>query len=288
MKLPPIQQRTVVVTGCSSGIGEATAHILRDRGWKVIPTARKAEDLERLRADGFTPVQLDVVDEASCQRAAQEAFAVANGPIGALVNNAGFGQAGAVEDLTRDVLQYQFDVNLIGMQSFTNRFLPAFRKQGYGRVVNISSVVGRISLPFYGSYSATKFAMEALSDAMRVELYGTGVGVILVEPGPIISKFRKNAAERAQSSLDLQKAQHASYYDKEIKRRIRQQKKPDFFTKPPESVAVKVVHALESGSPKRRYCVTVPAYLGAFLARFAPDALIDWALSRRMPAAKKV
>lgn len=271
----------MLVTGCSSGIGAATARMLKSRGWKVIPTARKPEDLDKLRDEGFTPVQLDVTDENSVTRCAQETLALTGGRLGAVVNNAGFGQAGAVEDLSRALLTHQLTVNLIGMQDLTNRLVPTFRKQGWGRIVNISSVLGRISMPFYGSYSASKFAMEALGDAMRVELAGSGVGLILIEPGPIISEFRHNAAARAQESLDLQNAQYGSYYEKEIQRRIRQQKKPDAFTRPPEAVAEKVVKALESNSPKRRYCVTIPAYLGAFMARFAPPALLDWAMVRK-------
>lgn len=256
--------------------------MLRARGWRVIPTARKPEDLDKLRTDGFEPVELDVTREESVARCAESVLKLTGGSLGALVNNAGFGQAGAVEDLSRDVLRYQFEVNLLGMQDLTNRFVPVFRRQGFGRIVNISSVLGRVSLPFYGSYSATKFAMEALSDAMRVELRGSGVGVILIEPGPIISEFRHNAAARAQATLDVKNAQYGATYEKEIQRRIRQQKKPDAFTKPPEAVAEKILHALESPSPRRRYCVTIPAYLGSFLARFAPASLMDWALGRRI------
>jgi NAD(P)-dependent dehydrogenase (short-subunit alcohol dehydrogenase family) len=272
----------VLVTGCSSGIGAATARMLRARGWNVLPTARAPADLDALRANGFSPVPLDVADPESVRRCAQKTLELSGGRLGAVVNNAGFGQAGAVEDLSRDVLRRQFEVNLIGMQDLTNRLIPTFRQQGWGRIVNISSVLGRVSLPFYGSYSATKFAMEALADAMRVELHGTGIGVILIEPGPIISEFRHNAAARAQESLDLDRARHGAYYRHEIQRRIRQQKKPDAFTRPPEAVAEKIVHALESPNPKRRYCVTIPAYLGAFMSRFAPDGLLDWAMVRKL------
>ncbi len=282
MKLPQIQDRIVLVTGCSTGIGAATAHMLRDRGWTVVPTARKPADLDKLRADGFKPVALDVSDAASVKQCAAETLALTGGKLGAIVNNAGFGQAGAVEDLPRDILRYQIEVNLVGAVDLANQFIPLFRKQGWGRIVNISSVLGRVTIPYYGSYCASKHAMESISDALRIELHGSGVGVILIEPGPIISEFRHNAAARAQSSLDLQHATHASYYEKEIKRRINQTKKPDAFNKPPEHVAVKVVHALESGNPKRRYCVTIPAYLGAFARRFLPDSIMDWSLTRKM------
>lgn len=285
MKRPSVLEKKVLVTGCSSGIGLATARVLRDRGWQVLPTARKEEDLAMLRAEGFTPVRLDVADGNSVTEAAAETMKIFGGVIGAVVNNAGFGQAGAAEDLTRETLSQQINVNFIGAHDVTSRFIPAMRKQGWGRIVNVSSVLGKIVIPFYGSYCASKFAMEALSDAMRVELWNTGIGVILVEPGPIVSKFRKNAAARAQTSLDLNSATHAQYYEKEIQRRIRQEKKPDMFTRPPEDVAVKIVHALESSSPKRRYRVTIPAYMGTWAARFLPDWVIDWANVRKLPEA---
>ncbi len=156
---------------------------------QVVPTARKAEDLQRLRENGFEPVELDVADSDSVQRAADEVLRRVDGRLGALVNNAGFGQPGAMEDISRDVLRYQFEVNVFGMQELTNRCIPVFRQQGRGRIVNISSVVGRVSLPFLGSYSATKFAMEAISDALRMELRDAGIAVSLVEPGPIATSF---------------------------------------------------------------------------------------------------
>jgi NAD(P)-dependent dehydrogenase (short-subunit alcohol dehydrogenase family) len=282
MKASPVLEKNALVTGCSSGIGLATAHVLRDRGWRVIPTARKDEDLARLKADGFEPVRIDVADEASVKEAADRALELFGGRIGAVVNNAGFGQAGAIEDVTRDVLRYQFEVNVFGLQDLTNRLVPTFRKQGWGRIVNISSVLGRVVIPFYGSYCATKYAVEALSDNLRLELHGSGVAVSIVEPGPIISQFRKNAAERASSTLDTQAGTFGSMYEKEIARRIRQQKKPDFFTKPPEAVAEKIVHALESARPRTRYCVTIPAYLGAFAARFVPTSIMDAVRTRKL------
>ncbi|MFH0909017.1 MAG: SDR family NAD(P)-dependent oxidoreductase [bacterium] len=282
MKAQPVQVKNVLVTGCSSGIGLATARVLRARGWNVAPTARKKEDLDMLRADGFAPLELDVADTESVQRAAVAALDQFGGQIGGLVNNAGFGQAGAIEDLSRELLRYQFEVNLFGVHDLTCRFIPTFRRQGWGRIVNISSVLGRVVIPFSGSYCATKFALEALSDALRVELTGSGIAVCLVEPGPIISQFRKNAANRAQESLDPQHTTYGSYYEKEIARRIRQQKKPDAFTRPPEDVAAKIVHALESPRPKIRYCVTIPAYLGAFASRFVPAGVLDAVNARKV------
>jgi len=281
MKFPLIENRTVVVTGCSTGIGLATAELLKARGWRVAATARKPADVESLAGQGFEAVQLDISNEASVAAAAAHVLEVFDGKVGAVVNNAGFGQMGAVEDLSRDVLRYQFEVNVIGLQDLTNRLIPSMRREGRGRIVNISSVLGRVSLPFMGAYSATKFALEALSDAMRVELRGTGIGVCLVEPGPIASAFRENAAGRAKSTLEPENTQHRDYYQKEMKRREMQNQNPDPFTLGPEAVAKKILHAVTSPHPKSRYKVTLPAYGGAMLARLAPDWLLDRIMAKQ-------
>jgi NAD(P)-dependent dehydrogenase (short-subunit alcohol dehydrogenase family) len=283
MKLPDVTSRTVIITGCSTGIGASAALHLRERGWDVIPTARKAEDLDRLRQEGFDPVSMDMADADSVAAGAETVLQRTNGTLGALVNNAGFGQSGALEDLKRDHLRYQFEVNVFGLQDLTNRFIPVFRRQRYGRIVHISSVVGRVSLPFLGAYSASKFAVEALADAQRVELARSGVGVILVEPGPIITDFRRTASKRASETLDYGSAAYGAFYDREIQRRADSQKKPDWINKSPEDVAKVIAHALESPRPKRRYKITFPAYFGAWMSRFAPDTLLDAIMSRKLP-----
>ncbi|HMP72857.1 MAG TPA: SDR family NAD(P)-dependent oxidoreductase [Kiritimatiellia bacterium] len=282
MTYPALNQRHVIITGCSTGIGASAAHHLRERGWTVFPTARKDQDLQTLRAQGFTPVSLDTADPDSVARAAAQLLDLTRGNPGALVNNAGFGQAGAVEDISRAAIDYQFQVNVIGMQDLTNRLLPAMRAHRAGRIVNISSVVGRISLPYLGVYSASKFAMEALSDALRVELTRTGIAVSLIEPGPITTAFRANSAAKAEAELNLHHGAHASFYREEISRRKAPQLEPRAFTLAPEAVVKKIIHALESPRPKRRYKVTLPAYFGAFASRFLPHALLDALLSRQI------
>jgi len=275
MKFPRLERRTVIVTGCSTGIGAATAIRLRDRGWTVMPTARKDADLERLAAEGFHPLRLDVADSASVQRAAAEAIAHFDGGPGAVVNNAGYGQSGAVEDMSRDAMRRQFEVNVFGMQEFTNAFIPAFREQGYGRIVNISSVLGLVSLPMIGVYSALKFAMEALSDALRIEVQDTGVAVSLVEPGPIETEFGANSAAQAERALPMEEGRFAELYRREIRERKTGERRLRPFTLPPDAVAAKIQHALESARPRRRYCVTLQAYGGAFLRRAAPGVILD-------------
>lgn len=276
MKFPLVDPRNVVVTGCSTGIGAATAVRLRDRGWNVMPTARKDADLERLAAEGFHALHLDVADSASVERAAAEAMAHFEGRPGAVVNNAGYAQSGAVEDMSRPAMRRQFEVNVFGMQEFTNAFIPAFRAQGYGRIVNISSVLGLVSLPMMGLYSASKFAMEALSDALRIEVREAGVAVSLVEPGPIDTAFGANSVEQAERALPLEGGRFADLYRREIRERKAGERGLRPFTLPPDAVAAKIQHALESARPRRRYCVTLQAYGGAVVRRAAPGAILDY------------
>lgn len=283
MSIPKVQSRSVLVTGCSSGIGAATADLLRDAGWQVVPTARKPDDLEALRARGFTPIALDVAEAASVEHAARALLERTNGTLGALVNNAGFCQAGAAEDVSRDALRAQFEANLFGLHQLTRALLPVFRRQGFGRIVNVSSVLGRISSPMLGSYCASKFALEALSDALRIELWNSGIWVALIEPGAILSRFRQNAAEALDRTVDRSQSGFGDVYAHEIERRRRQVKKPDWVTRPPEEVARKILHALESARPRRRYRVTLPAYLAELAVRFIPQAWTDPLLARRVP-----
>ena len=273
----------MIVTGCSSGIGEAAAHLLRERGWTVIPTARKEADLKGLEDAGFKPVRIDITDSDSVKAAVAEALEIGGGRLGGVVNNAGFGQPGAVEDLSRDALRQQFEVNLFGLQELTNLLIPGFRKQGYGRIVNVSSVLGRVSAPMIGAYCASKFALEALSDSLRIEMRPAGIGVSIIEPGPIISAFRRRLGVQISDALDSDKSRYGELYDREAERRKKQVKTANMFTRPPEDVAVKIAHALESVRPKRRYCVTIPAYFGAFAARFLPPALIDRSMASKVP-----
>jgi NAD(P)-dependent dehydrogenase (short-subunit alcohol dehydrogenase family) len=282
MRVPPVGRKTVLITGCSTGIGRATAFLLREHGWEVLPTARVDEDLRSLEEDGFRPIFLDLADSRSVDRAADETLARMNGAVGGVVNNAGFGQAGAVEDLSRDDLRRQFEVNVFGMQQLTNRFIPVFRGQRWGRIVNISSVYGRVTAPMVGAYCASKYAMESLSDAQRSELRGSGVAVSLVEPGPIVTDFRRNVREQVKRSLDLERSAFGDWYSRRYDASTTPARSGGLFSRPPEAVARKIRHALESRRPGIRYCVTIPAYFGAFMRRFAPTSLVDRILSANL------
>ena len=283
MKIAEVRKRTVLITGCSSGIGEATARYLRDRGWDVIPTARKSSDLDALRAEGFDPIKLDLGDTDSVQQTVKECLDRVPDGLGGLVNNAGMALPGAVEDVGRDALRRQFEVNVFGLQELTNGLIPAMRKQGWGRIVNVSSIYGRIAAPMVGSYCASKFALEALSDSLRIELSGTGIGLSLIEPGPIVSAFRRNAAAALEADVINDDVRYAESYKKEAARRKKQFKKVDFINRPPEDVAKKIAHALESSHPRRRYVITLPAHAGVFMARFVPAALIDRVMAGQLP-----
>jgi len=277
MKAPPVTIKTVLITGCSSGIGLAIAKRLRDQGWHVSPTARKSADLDMLRAEGFDPIQLDVADSDSIRIAAETVLKRYDGQLGALVNNAGFGIAAAMEDCSRDMLRSVFEVNLFGLQELTNCFIPTFRKQGYGRIVNISSVLGELSIPFSGAYSASKFAVEAASDALRRELNGSGVAVSIVQPGPIDTRFSQNLAHRTDEFERNPNSPFYAFYQDAIETRKNGTagRTADRFMKPPEAVAATVLRCLDSSTPPRRTCVTVVAYFGRFIRRFWPTSLID-------------
>jgi short-subunit dehydrogenase len=282
MKGPKVDDRSVLITGCSSGIGLAAANMLRDRGWRVFPTARRVEDLDRLDAAGFQAVQLDVTSSVSIEAAVEEVLHENRGKLGAVVNNAGMGVPGAIQDLARDAMRSQFEINVFGLQELTNRLIPAFRAQGFGRIVNVSSVVGRIALPFMGIYSASKFALEAISDAQRVELSPDPISVSLVEPGPISTRFSTNCAGQGEEKLDVDASKFGGAYKKYFEKRRSGGMSEDRFRLPPEAVGKKIVHALESAHPKIRYKVTVPAYLGDWAARFVPAGLIDRAMIRHV------
>jgi NAD(P)-dependent dehydrogenase (short-subunit alcohol dehydrogenase family) len=281
MKRYPLVNRTVVVTGASTGIGRATARLLKSRGWRVFPTARNRTDLELLRGEGFEPVALDLADPDSVESAAKEILELSQGVLGAVVNNAGYGQPGALEDLSRAALRKQFETNVFGTLDFTNRFIPVFRAQQRGRIVLVSSVVGRVVIPLMGAYCASKFALEAIGDELRMELGPAGISVSLVEPGPIATNFRRRAVSESERGVEKQKSFFAQRYVKELGEPVRTYSRPtDIFRKPPEAVAEKIAHALEASCPRVRYPVTGAAWFGEFAARFLPARFKDWMLGR--------
>ncbi|HKJ10451.1 MAG TPA: SDR family oxidoreductase [Gammaproteobacteria bacterium] len=265
---------TVLITGCSSGIGYAAAHRLKARGYRVFATARKSADVARLNHDGLESLQLDLADSASIHAAVDEILERTGGTVYGVFNNAGYGQPGAVEDLSRDALRDQFETNVFGTHELNTRLIPVMRAQGYGRIIQNSSVLGLIALPYRGAYNASKFALEGLYDTLRLELAGTGIQVSLVEPGPIESRFRANSYAMYQRTIDAPTSVHRQRYESLIAR-LNKEGAAAPFTLPPEAVVKKVIHALESSRPRIRYYVTFPTYLFATLKRVLPWRTLD-------------
>jgi short-subunit dehydrogenase len=273
------QSKTILITGCSSGIGYTTAIELKDRGHKVIASARKAEDVARLQQEGFTTVQLDLADSNSIQKAVKQALKLADNQIDALFNNSGFGQPGAVEDLSREALRCQFETNVFGTQELTNLLIPVMRKQGHGRIIYNSSILGLVSMTYRGAYNASKYALEGLADTLRLELHGSNISVSLIEPGPILSKFRENSFALYKQNIDTENSVHKDTY-KAMEDRLQKDGAAVPFTLPAKAVADKVIHAVESDCPKIHYYVTFPTYLFAFLKRLLPASWLDNLLRR--------
>ncbi len=272
------QNSNVIVTGCSTGIGYCVAKTLTGRGYRVIATVRKSSDIERLRSEGIACVELELGDPVSVQNAASAMIEHCDGSIYALINNAAYGQPGAVEDLSRDALREQFECNVFGTQELTNLILPVMRVKSSGRIVNISSILGLLCLPYRGAYNASKYALEALSDTLRLELRDTGIHVSLVEPGPIESEFRPNALRAFRKHIDAENSVHRVLYQSVEDRLL--SSKPAAFTLPADAVAKCVVHALEKRRPQIRYPVTLPTHVLGRAKRWLPDRLMDRILSK--------
>ena len=280
MNNPAHQQRkSVLITGCSSGIGYCVATGLKQRGYRVIATARRPESVDMLKKEGFESLQLDLSDSASIHQAFQQIMQQTDGQLYALFNNGAFGLPGAVEDLSRENLKYQFETNVFGWLELTNLVIPVMRKQGYGRIIQNSSVLGFVAMPFRGAYNASKYAIEGLSDTLRLELRGTGIYVSLIEPGPITSRFRANAVTAMKQNIDIENSVHREKYIGVLER-LNKQGPAAPFTLPPEAVLKRVLHALESRQPKPRYYVTFPTYLFGYLRRLLSFRQMDFLLAR--------
>ncbi len=272
--------RSILITGCSSGIGLDAARTLRARGWRVFATCRQEVDCDRLRGEGLESFRLDYADEASIADAVTEVVARTGGTLDALYNNGAFACPGAVEDLPRGALREIFETNLFGYHDLTRRVIPLMRAQGHGRIINCSSVLGLVGMTWRGAYVATKFAMEGLTDVLRIEMRGTGIDIILIEPGPITTRIRENAIPHFEKWVDWQASARSDQY-KTLRGRLYGVKaKKDAFELGPEAVTAKLVHALEAKRPKARYYVTTPTYLMGALRRVLPTRALDWLIAR--------
>ncbi len=273
-------ERSVLITGCSSGIGHDAAHGLKARGWRVFATCRKEEDCARLRDEGLESFRLDYDDEASIAAAVDEALTRTGGTLDAVFNNGAFACPGAVEDLPREALRAIFETNLFGVHDLTRRVIPVMRRQGHGRIVNCSSVLGFTALKWRGAYVSTKFAMEGLTDVLRLEMRDTPIRVILIEPGPVTSLIRQNSIPHFERWIDWEASPRAEQYRGTLLKRLYDKRGPDRFELPASAVTAKLAHALESANPRPRYFVTTPTYIMGALTRLLPTRALDWLLAR--------
>lgn len=274
-----MQDKSILITGCSSGIGLCCAHGLKERGWRVFATARKPEDVARLQAAGLESLPLDLADSVSIHAAVDTILDRTGGRLDALFHNGAYGQPGAVEDLSRAVLRELFETNLFGWHDLTQRVLPVMRDQGHGRIVYNSSVLGFVALRYRGAYVASKYAVEGLADTLRLELRGSGIHVALVEPGPIESRFRANAYAAFRRNIDAGRSVHREAYARMVQR-LEKEGPAVPFTLPPEAVLKQLVHAIESQRPRPRYYVTFPTRLFGTLKRILSTRMLDRILYR--------
>ena len=270
----PDHKRVIFITGCSTGIGHDAVVALSKRGHRVIASCRKKVDVAKLHELGCEAVLLDVDDSDAIASAFAEVLTKTEGRLDVLINNAGYGQAGALEDVSRDMMRNQFETNVFGLMELTRLAIPVMRRQGYGRIINISSVLGLISMPFRGAYNASKYAVEGLCDTLRLELKPAGIDVICIEPGPIESQFRDNAVNYSLKKIDIEHSHFKVQYHKMLNG-FQQQKTDSVFTQKTDIVVKKMIHAIESKKPKAKYPATFPTHLFILLKRLLSVGMLD-------------
>jgi len=271
--------QTVLITGASTGIGYHGAVSLKAAGYRVFATARKPADVAALIAQGFESVQLDLSSTESITAAVAHITQLTDGKIDVLFNNGAYGQPGAVEDLPTDALRKQFEANVFGWHELTTQIIPLMRANGRGRIIQNSSVLGLVAMKYRGAYNASKFAIEGLTDTLRLELLDSPIKVSLIEPGPIVSQFRANALSAFQANIDIDNSIHREDYQQQISR-LGKKDVSSQFTLGPEAVTKALIHAIESNNPKVRYYVTFPTYLFALLKRILPFRVLDKILAK--------
>ncbi|MGB0410358.1 MAG: SDR family NAD(P)-dependent oxidoreductase [Pikeienuella sp.] len=268
--------RSILITGCSTGIGYDAAHTLAKRGWRVFATCRKEADAERLRGEGLESWQLDYEDETSVTAGAAQALDLCDGRLDALFNNGAWALPGPMEDVPRAGLRAIFEANLFGPHQLTCAVLPAMRAAGSGRIVNCSSVLGMVALGYRGPYNASKFALEGMTDTLRRELASTSnIHTILIEPGPIKTPFRANSRAPFEKWMSREGSSHPQEVWDTIHRRLYKDKTKDKFELLPAAVTEKLIHALEADRPHARYFVTKPTYFGNIIRRFMTTRMQD-------------
>jgi len=276
-----MSDKSILITGCSSGIGHDAALGLRDRGWKVFASCRQEADCERMRALEFDSPRLDYADPSSITTALTHVLEQTGGKLDALFNNGAHGLPGAVEDLPADGLRAIFEANVFGWHDLTRQVIPVMRAQGHGRIVQNSSVLGLVPMPWRGAYVATKYAIEGLTDTLRIEMEDTGIHVVLIEPGPIDTMIRQKSIPHFEKWIDWRRSPRREHYESSLLKRLYEGSGGgDFFELPPSAVTDKLVHALESNRPRPRYYVTRPTHIAGLLRRLLSTRASDRILAR--------
>lgn len=279
--------KTILITGCSSGIGYETAKLFKQMGWQVFASCRKKEDVARLYDEGFThALELDTADSRSIHKAFDSMLQSTGGRLDALFCNAGYGQVGAVEDIPRDALREQFETNVFGTWECIVLAMQVFRRQNQGRILVNSSILGFAAMPWRGAYNSSKFALEGMCDTLRHELNGSGINISLLEPGPIASRFRPNALKKFEQYIDRGNSVHQESYQYQLNR-LEAEGSVAPFTLSSASCAVVCVKALTAATPKARYQVTVPTVLFWYLKRILPTPLLDYLLRSAVQGQEK-
>ena len=272
--------KTVLMTGCSSGIGYDAAHGMAARGWRVFATCRQEKDCARLRDEGLESFSLDYEKEDSLREAVAETLRRTGGTLDALYNNGAYAIPGAVEDLPRDALRAIYEANLFGYHDLTRLIIPIMRTQGHGRIVNCSSVLGFTPRKWRGAYVSTKFALEGLTQTLRLEMQDTPIHVSLIQPGPITSDIRQNSIPHFEKWIDWRGSARADQYENALIKRLYESRGPDRFELPADAVTIKLAHALEAKTPRYNYYVTRPTYMMVALKRVLPARLFEWVVAK--------
>lgn len=262
---------SILITGCSSGIGKESALYLKEKGYRVFATAREKEDVKELQNLGLEAFRLNVTKAKTIKKTLEKILEITNGTIDVVFNNAGFGQPGAIEDITTDVLKEQFETNVFGLHEVTRQVLPIMQKQGYGKIIQHSSVLGLVSLKFRGAYNASKYAVEGLTDTLRLELQDTNIDVTLLNTGPVTSDFRKNAVKKLKNNVDIENSRFQDTYYSNMKAK----KSEVPFNLPAIAVAKTVEKIMVSTKVKPRYYITTATYILGYLKRTLPTKTLD-------------
>lgn len=272
--------KTILITGCSSGIGLDAAFGLRDRGWTVFASCRKQEDCDHFRAQGFAAPLIDYTKPETIASGLQEVLTATGGRLDALFNNGAHATPGAVEDLPTDALRAIFEANVFGWHDLTLQVIPVMRAQGHGRIVNHSSVLGLVTIPWRGAYTATKFATEGLTDTLRTEMRGTGIHIVTLNTGPVTSKIRENAIPHFERWIDWRNSPRAQDYEDRLVKRLYEARGPDTFELPASAVTAKLLRALEAPNPRPRYYITTATYLMGAARRLLSTRMLDWLVTK--------